>query len=371
MRGQLTGKVKAAFDLLSGEEAGTWTSKVEAYNTIYDAVNIVTTKYTAYGFRDHMLNDEKMSDVCVAYYNKFALFPLFPGIATGPMAGIYQKMLNEKVDMLLMDSAVKVGSQGAVEYKDGVIKEPFNVYEQDFTFLRRQLNTDPEEGEFANLGTQMIKIVLQNLRLFRDNYIDSRTGKPIDGKTILSEYMGAINKLEELGVKEFDDKFFTNGQLDQKKLSEYLLDQLTSRDADKGLLEALQLNKDGQISCPIAATQDSSWIESIFISAINKAIVNIPTPGNSFVQRSVFAMENSATEGGSIQGANKYNGKKLQMINEDHSMDAVISIDYFDYILPKRPMSFEQKRQWLIDNNIIGENAKANTTPKTKQYLLH
>jgi hypothetical protein len=110
MRGQLTGKVKAAFDLLSGKEAGTWTSKVEAYNTVYEAVNIVTTKYTAYGFRDHTLNDEKMSDVCVAYYNKFALFPLFPGIATGHMAGIYQKMLNEKVDMLLMDSAVKVGS---------------------------------------------------------------------------------------------------------------------------------------------------------------------------------------------------------------------------------------------------------------------
>ena len=85
----------------------------------------------------------------------------------------------------------------------------------------------------------MIKIVLQNLRLFRDNYIDSRTGKPIDGKTILSEYMDAINKLEELGVKEFDDKFFTDGKLDQKKLSAYLLDQLTSRDADKGLLEAL------------------------------------------------------------------------------------------------------------------------------------
>lgn len=375
MRGQLTGKVKAAFDLLSGKEAGTWTSKVEAYNTVYDAVNIVTTKYTAYGFRDHTLNGEKMSDVCVAYYNKFALFPLFPGIATGHMAGIYQKMLNEKVDMLLMDSAVKVGSQGAVEYKDGAINEPFNVYEQDFTFLRRQLNTDPEEGEFANLGTQMIKIVLQNLRLFRDNYIDSRTGNPIDGKTILSEYMGAINKLEKLGVKEFDDKFFTDGKLDQKKLSAYLLDQLTSRDADKGLLEALQLNNDGQISCPIAATQDSSWIESIFISAINKAIVNIPTPGNSFVQRSVFAMENSATEGGSIQGANKYNGKKLQMINEDHSMDAVISIDYFDYILPKKPMSFEQKRQWLIDNNVIGENAKANTIgyriPTQAQSSIH
>ena len=62
-----------------------------------------------------------------------------------------------------------------------------------------------------------------------------------------------------------------------------------------------------------------------------------------------------------IKGATIYNGKKLQMINSDNSMDAVISIDYFDSILPKRPMSFDEKRQWLIDNNIIGENAKANT----------
>jgi hypothetical protein len=40
------------------------------------------------------------------------------------------------------------------------------------------------------------------------------------------------------------------------------------------------------------------------------------------------------------------------MINEDHSMDAVISIDYFKDILPEG-LSFEQSKQWLIDNGII------------------
>ena len=69
---------------------------------------------------------------------KFALFPLFPCIATGHMSGIYDKMLNEKVDMLFMTSAVKVGSQGAVKYDGTTINEPFNVYEQDYGFLRRQ-----------------------------------------------------------------------------------------------------------------------------------------------------------------------------------------------------------------------------------------
>nr|DAR97109.1 MAG TPA: hypothetical protein [Caudoviricetes sp.] len=44
------------------------------------------------------------------------------------------------------------------------------------------------------------------------------------------------------------------------------------------------------------------------------------------------------------------------MINSEGTMDSVISIDFFDSILPKG-LSFNEARQWLIDNNIIGENA--------------
>jgi len=58
------------------------------------------------------------------------------------------------------------------------------------------------------------------------------------------------------------------------------------------------------------------------------------------------------------------NGEKLQMINNDGSMDAVVSMDYFDDILfvgKMKDMSFAEKRKWLIDNNIIGQGAKANT----------
>jgi len=68
---------------------------------------------------------------------------------------------------------------------------------------------------------------------------------------------------------------------------------------------------------------------------MNKKVVDINIPGNSFIQHSVFAME------GDNSIDNKLNkGEKLQMINEDGSMDVVISIDYFDKILPKG-LSFE------------------------------
>lgn len=382
-RGALFGRVKKAFNILKGDDKYNWMDKAEAYKDIYEAVNIVSTKYTAYGFRDHTLNGETQSDVAVPYYNKFALFPLFPCIATGHMSEIYNKMLNEKVDMLLMTSAVKVGSQGAVKYNGTSINEPFNVYEQDYGFLRRQQNTDPEEGDTTAIGTQMVKVVLQNLRLDRINYVDSTTGEYISGKRILSSLMDSINKLTELGYKGIKEEFGIDefGNVDNKKLSRYLISQMSSRNANKGLIEALQVDEKGNFKAPIAATSDSSWIESILISTINKRIIDIITPGNSFVQRSVFAMEDSSVQGGIIQSDATMSptingGKKLQMINEDNSMDAVISIDYFEDILPKG-LSFNEARQWLIDNNIIGtgKNVKANTVgyriPTQAQSSIH
>jgi hypothetical protein len=39
-------------------------------------------------------------------------------------------------------------------------------------------------------------------------------------------------------------------------------------------------------------------------------------------------------------------------------MDAVVSIDFFEKIIPNyENLSFEEAKQWLLDNNIIGENA--------------
>jgi hypothetical protein len=77
-------------------------------------------------------------------------------------------------------------------------------------------------------------------------------------------------------------------------------------------------------------------------------------------------------------------GEELKVVNEDGSMDCVVSIDYFvEYkngipyfkLTPgrkkkalmiydpslgkKRPMSFEEIRKWLKDTGVIGKNAKS------------
>ena len=114
--------------------------------------------------------------------------------------------------------------------------------------------------------------------------------------------MGSINKLSKLGVDKFKDRFYSNGIIDQKKLSEYLIEQLGTRNANKNLIDALTYNpQTGSMNAPIASTADASWMESMLISAANKDIIDIMTPGSSFIQRSVFAIEGKNGEGG-IQG---------------------------------------------------------------------
>lgn len=366
-RGALTNDVAKAINILESSNKYSWMDQKDAYKLIYDKVNLVTTKYTAYGFRDHTTNGKKVSNLSVPYYNKFALFPIFDCIATGKLKNVYDKMKENKVDNLLMTSAVKVGLQGHSEFDGETISKPLNVYTQRLSALRRQLNTDPEEGDVVAAGTQMIKVCLSSLRL-------DRTYGDMTGEQLRDKLMGSINKLSKLGVDKFKDRFYSNGIIDQKKLSEYLIEQLGTRNANKNLIDALTYNpQTGSMNAPIASTADASWMESMLISAANKDIIDIMTPGSSFIQRSVFAIEGKNGEGG-IQGQEIYNGKRLQMINEEGSMDAVISIDYFQDILPKN-LSYNEARQWLLDHNIIGEKATSNTIgyriPTQAQSSIH
>lgn len=366
-RGALTNDVAKAINILESSDKYSWMDQKYAYKLIYDKVNLVTTKYTAYGFRDHTTNGKKVSNLSVPYYNKFALFPIFDCIATGKLKNVYDKMKENKVDNLLMTSAVKVGLQGHSEFDGETISKPLNVYTQRLSALRRQLNTDPEEGDVVAAGTQMIKVCLSSLRL--DRMYGDMTGEQLRDKL-----MGSINKLSKLGVDKFKDRFYSNGIIDQKKLSEYLIEQLGTRNANKNLIDALTYNpQTGSMNAPIASTADASWMESMLISAANKDIIDIMTPGSSFIQRSVFAIEGKNGEG-SIQWQEIYNGKRLQMINEEGSMDAVISIDYFQDILPKN-LSYNEARQWLLDHNIIGEKATSNTIgyriPTQAQSSIH
>ena len=386
--GLYSNKAKQLFAMLRDpNKQYTFRQKADAFTELQEFI-VGAQKYSAFGHR----NDERLGSLLIPYYNKMALFPIFPSIAMGDMGKVYNKMINEGVDMLLFDSAVKIGNKHNSKFEQGKgIEEPFVTFKQDLRYLRKQLNTDPNGKIEMNLGTQTAKVALASLIIDRANYIDSLTGETISGSQILDNIMDSINQLSDMGVKEVDDLFFTNDEFDIQKFAKFLNDELTSRNANKNTIDAITIKVDADgskhLNVPLAAQSDPHWIESILTSALNKRIVDVKTPGNAFYQRSVFAMEGhivSDDEYDTLPAAARKiinwqtlnEGKQLQFINNDGSMDAVISIDYFEHIIPKG-MSFDQARKWLFDNKIIGNRSdvKANTIgyriPTQAQSSIH
>lgn len=387
--GLYSNKAKQLFAMLRDpNNQYTFRQKADAFTELQEFI-VGAQKYSAFGHR----NDERLGSLLIPYYNKMALFPIFPSIAMGDMGKVYNKMINEGVDMLLFDSAVKIGNKHNSKFEQGKgIEEPFVTFKQDLRYLRKQLNTDPNGKIEMNLGTQTAKVALASLIIDRVNYTDSLTGEAISGSQILDNIMDSINQLSDMGVKEVDDLFFTDGEFDIQKFAKFLNDELTSRNANKNTIDAIAIKVDDadgskHLNVPLAAQSDPHWIESILTSALNKRIVDVKTPGNAFYQRSVFAMEGhivSDDEYDTLPAAARKiinwqtlnEGKQLQFINNDGSMDAVISIDYFEHIIPKG-MSFDQARKWLFDNKIIGNRSdvKANTIgyriPTQAQSSIH
>lgn len=387
--GLYNNKAKQLFTMLRDpDKQYTFRQKADAFAELQEFI-VGAQKYSAFGHR----NDDQLGSLLIPYYNKMALFPIFPSIAMGDMGKVYNKMINEGVDMLLFDSAVKIGNKHNSEFKQGKgIEEPFVTFKQDLRYLRKQLNTDPNGKTEMNLGTQTAKVALASLILDRTNYTDSLTGDAISGSQILDNIMGSIKELSDMGVKEVDDLFFTDEEFDIQKFAKFLNDELTSRNANKNTIDAITIKIDDadgskHLNVPLAAQSDPHWIESILTSALNKRIIDVKTPGNAFYQRSVFAMEGnviSDDEYDKLPAAAKKlinwqtlnEGKQLQFVNNDGSMDAVISIDYFEHIIPEG-MSFDQARKWLFDNKIIGNRSdvKANTIgyriPTQAQSSIH
>lgn len=374
--GKWDDKMKYAFEVLRGKHGADVMSEQGAalYKSILDVI-IGTQKYTATGFRKSP--DGSGGMLMTPYYNKTALFPIFDQIAYGKIAQLRDAMRRNGVDMIMMTSAVKVGSQGAIsidQLLDGT-KYDDHTYVQEMRFLRKQLNTDPNEREEMNLGTQTIKIALANLRM-NDDYIDPFTGKTIKGKDLYKKIMRSYNILTDLGFEQVMRRFskkdfrgsvawqnilsgdahFSLPEIDEEALSKFLYEELQQRDANDNMFEAIRHDEEtDRLAAPLSAISQSGWIDSILASYINKTIIDTKSPGSAYIQRSIFCMEGEGDK-------TLYGGKELKLVNDDGSMDAVISIDFFEKIIPGyENMTFEQARQWLIDHKLIGDEAKTYT----------
>lgn len=380
MVGSYSSEVAEAFKVLRSNSVKDMYKIADAYTKVITTV-IGSQKYTAKGRRVDAIGN--ITD----YYHKYALFPVFPMLASGKMGNIYSMMKNNDVDMVLMSSAVKVGSQGAVanpkwdDYrqdddkdnkanynKDGSLKPVFsesfkvNPYSVSFEYLRKQLNTDPNEKKYMNIGSQATKVALASLNPSA-MYL-TRDGEEKSGQELLDDIMNSMKALSNMGMDQINDQhFLTNDEgqfvdedgnvvtdpiVDPVKYSKALKRTLGSDKISLNLAQALQLvpYKDGKgkiryrFNMPLDAVQSSNFLESKIISSINKSVIDTKTPGAAFIQRSVWSMESATLydrRKGKLIGDENIapsinGGNRLQMVNEEGSMDCVLSVDFFTKI---------------------------------------
>lgn len=339
----------------ANEEERNWESQAVAYQKIMKA-SLKPLKYTAFGHRFE-------NGLAVPYYNKMALFPLFESVATGDVRKLYDRMVdeNDPIDMVLFESAVKAGSKNPLSWKNenGEVNDlsKLTTYKQSMKYLRQQLATDPHTHEDQMAGTQMLKVALANLDLLGNYGFGENKTK---GEVIRDTIFAAMNELSNRGRKRLEEKLLDeNGNLSEEKLSKLLLEDLETQDADDNIMDGVTFNPEtGKMNLPLSAISNNSWLESRFISQINKETIDINLPGGSFIQRSAFGLAADQTDVISDKMLN--NGTALKMIDEkDGSMQAIVSITLFKHIIPGyENMTFDQAKKWLFDRNVIGENSE-------------
>lgn len=366
--GEWSPEIERAYDVM--ESGTTWLSNSKEYQ---EAMNALIKPLKMVYFGDHF--DAELG-LDIPIFDKMALFPMFKVLAIRDNLELYERMTgtgryaNEQpVDMVKFSSAVKVGSRAVGKfYTDDTQSEISNLstwktHQQEFKQLRRQLNTEPHTAERQLFGTQAAKAAISNL-IFGRMYGNPETGLgERTGLQIRNEVFGVMNALSNLGAKRLMNRIgrFEHGEFVEEldKLSEMLINDAKQSGLPYDVLQGLETETDASgitsFKVPLSAMSSSGWIESRFLSLINKETVDISMPGGAYIQMASFGYKSiSKVSDTALNG-----GRKLRFRNDDGSMDTMVSLNLLMHIVPKKfRTNHETARKWLLDNNVIGENAK-------------
>ena len=325
----------------------------------------------------------------IPVYDKMAMFPMFK-YACGSTVGqqLYERMNKpgNEIDMIGFNSAVKVGcnagmyppyeegttqlgtiddainndSNNNIDYETGEIHSKSNdgldVRVQSMNDLRLQLNTDAHEDTERKIGSQMAKICFSNVH-FDYKYGESQR----TGEQIVNDIMNCINGLTVKGRQHIFRRLFRKDSTgkynipNESEIRNFLLSVCRSNGLSS-IYEDLLAN-----GMTIASLSSRQLFEQSVASLIKSEIVDINTNGGAAVQQSVFGFvgtnETVATDTGQFPALN--DGKELKWHKENGTMEVFLSMNFFRAIIPEEyKTDYATMRKWLMDNNIIGPNAK-------------
>ena len=320
-------------------------------------------------------------------YDKMAIFPLFAfQRSTSVGKALYDRMnrSGNELDMISFKSAVKVGatqkgaevvgsndvvtamsilneqlnhaSDNHLDYTTGEVipgnnKSSIGVTIQDLRNLRMQLNTQAHDAELRSIGTQMFKIAFSNI-IDDALYGTGKAGRKVrKGSAIKRDIISCINALTRIGIDDIRDRFYKDGHLDNEAVKDFV--ETVVRNNGLGVSAEEIISNGGTAAGIISRTVFENSASSI----INSDVVDINTKGGTAIQQSVYGF---VGYGNDSVGTLSYNsGKELKWSASEGSMQVMLSMNFFKAVIPDYSnKTHEQRREWLIRHNIIGDKSK-------------
>ena len=351
-------EIAKAFDILNDPKAD-YEADPDTYNKAL-AVTLKPLKLMYFG--DHYDVNAKRD---IPVFDKMAMFPVHRIFSTGDMGEVLKVMQARNIHMLAFESAVKVG-QRVEEVKSKIYTDKSNTkvdveglmnmptHKQSLVNFRSQLITDPHHADRQMFVSQAQKAAMGNIRTAWK--YTTPDGVSYSGQEVIDNFNGAHNAITEFGRKSIEKDFgidANNPQASIVKFANILKRKAENSNMNDNVLNGLTV-EDGNTNAPISGLSDNSWIESGLISMLNKAIVDTNLPGGMFIQMSSILYNRLAVT------SDINNVRKLNFVNNDGSMDCVISINLLKHIIPNYDkMTFSQAKEWLIKHDIIGQDTKA------------
>lgn len=353
--GKWSDKAEIAYNHLTNpSQYGQWTT--EDFFVIWQTIK--PYMFSMVGVDSHV-EDYGPIKVGVQHKNsEFLLLAMYDAIMSPLNTSPKLRALNEfmekhDIDVVMFNSAVKTGEQGAFELpelgnKDRIVKylesqivdengneNPEVVHEFPYDDWGVQMETPEHIVDKTQLiGTQLRKLIPADFPNVAEIEIEIALGKKV--KKTKEEWLQLYSDLVTANIMEqFEelDKIFNakdkNGRLTKKEVEKLLLDEARSNPRyGQEIVNACRLRPDGNFNIPLYEPIQSQRVQSLINSIIRSMVTKQKIKGGSCFQVSCYGLSESLQ----IQWENTKEGKRIKYM--DCYMPAY-SKEFFEPLMDK------------------------------------
>lgn len=293
----------------------------ELINQLNEQVSVLKPQY--FGFQDY-------NGIQVPTFYKLSVLPLSKVITQDRnIDKVRQLMKSNKVDLVMFDSANKVGKSVA----NGTLK----MYDKDGNFILDKQDVDIEDyvqtsdwkylgiqvemplaHETVTFGTQMRKLITESL----PSQI-TINGEKVDGNSLIKKHENLIIKKIEEDTAKFMKKFGLDSEFnlidieDKAEFKKQLIQQATSREVPNSFIQSLRDNDSWDY------IMNKSTLQKILNASIRNNIITQKMPGDAKAMVSSVGFEK---EDDSI----KYENRLKFYSKDNDAIEILLPYEYID-----------------------------------------